>query len=132
MLAHLLTKHFTMGAPIRCRYSTCLLTFKDEPALIQHMLDEPEHDYCEKCDVACEDWDAYLSHLVQSDKHVACPQCGREMSNVRSIEYHIKRVSHPMLDPSYLGFLLTDCRIIRLRRSSPAKDVTASSAARAT
>ena len=67
-------------------------TFKTEIDFKSHMTDEPEHDYCEKCDVVCEDYEDYLSHKVKSDKHIACPQCGLDFNGVRTLESHIKRV----------------------------------------
>lgn len=74
---------------IPCRYTDCHLTFKNKASLLDHLIEEPNHEYCEACDVCLQDWDDLMRHMAQSANHIACPSCGREFQSVKGMERHV-------------------------------------------
>jgi len=54
---------------VKCTYESCFKRFSSEEAMIKHKIKAPEHDYCAKCKVDCQDDLDYLIHQIQSPKH---------------------------------------------------------------
>lgn len=60
----------TKTLPHQCTYPKCIRRFATLKEMKYHKVDDPDHYYCKKCDVDCEDWDA----LIQVSKMTA-PFC---------------------------------------------------------
>jgi len=54
---------------VKCTYEDCPKRFASVDSMIKHKVKDPDHDYCKRCDVDCEDDMAYLIHQIQSPKH---------------------------------------------------------------
>lgn len=43
--------------PFECTYPNCIRRFATLKEMKYHKVDDPDHYYCKKCDVDCEDWE---------------------------------------------------------------------------
>ena len=94
---------------IRCTYSTCMKHFDTEKEMKRHKDHDPEHFYCKKCDVDCEDDIELKLHKVaamapwvegrmkgnkeESPKHIVCEFCGRDFQSFGGRKLHREQVS---------------------------------------
>lgn len=54
---------------IKCSYAMCYKHFDSEAAMVKHKKEDPEHAYCSKCDVDCDDDMGYMIHQMESKRH---------------------------------------------------------------
>ena len=94
---------------IKCTYPACQKRFDSEKEMKYHKRDDPEHDYCKKCNVDCDDWEGYLQHKIDAmtpwlDKrtqptegvqpmHIVCEFCGADFKSWGARKTHRERVS---------------------------------------
>lgn len=79
-----------MPQSIPCSIKGCSEYFTSESSRKQHWADEPDHEYCVKCDVLCEDFETILHHLTTSENHIVCPVCARQFGSEAGKEKHIR------------------------------------------
>jgi len=94
---------------VNCTYSDCDKRFKTEKDMKRHKLHAPEHDYCKKCDVDCEDWADLTQHKAtmmaeyiydrnrdedESPKHITCEFCGEDFKSFGGRKAHRTQM-HP-------------------------------------
>ena len=93
----------------RCTYPECGLHFETIKEMKRHKVNEPNHNYCKKCDVDCADWEGLTQHKVNamqpflegrmrhntdaSPMHIACEFCGQDFKSFGGRELHRKQVS---------------------------------------
>lgn len=51
---------------VQCTYPRCSKWFETENDMKYHKKSDPEHFYCKKCNVDCEDWDDLTQHKVKA------------------------------------------------------------------
>lgn len=87
---------------IKCTYANCQKRFDTIKEMKRHKTNAPEHDYCKKCDVDCEDWDALVQHKVDAmapfldrrqepgatPKHIVCEFCGQNFESFGGRKLH--------------------------------------------
>lgn len=76
-----------------------------------HKIETPEHYYCKKCDVDCDDWDELLQHKVdmmapfiegrkrvrdEKPRHIVCEFCGENFKSFDGRKLHRTQVSPTM------------------------------------
>lgn len=101
---------------VQCTYEDCGKYFETEKLMKRHKKDDPEHFYCKKCDVDCEDWDDLTRHKVvlmepwlggrPKDKtrddcpeHIVCEFCGEDFKSFGGRKKHREIVSElPLYD----------------------------------
>jgi hypothetical protein len=88
----------------------CGKYFETEKDMKRHKKADPEHYYCKKCDVDCEDWDDLTRHKVKlmepwlggrpadADKddhpvHITCEFCGEDFKTFGGRKKHRELVS---------------------------------------
>jgi hypothetical protein len=54
---------------VKCTYENCFKHFSSTDAMIAHKKKDPNHSYCERCDVDCEDDMLYFIHQLGSSAH---------------------------------------------------------------
>lgn len=82
-----------MSGKIKCTYEDCFKHFKTELAMKKHKEKDPDHFYCKRCNVDCEDDTEFLIHQIISPKHLACPTCGAEFDGNAARDLHVEVVS---------------------------------------
>lgn len=82
-----------MSGKIKCTYEDCFKHFKTELAMKKHKEKDPDHFYCKRCNVDCEDDTEFLIHQIISPKHIACPTCGAEFEGDSARDIHVEVVS---------------------------------------
>ncbi|KAI5367913.1 Putative Zinc finger C2H2-type [Septoria linicola] len=95
------------GVP--CTYSSCQHRFPSVKAMQAHKVDDPEHFYCKKCDVDCDDWESLTKHKVdkmapfvegrkrvrdEKPIHIVCEFCGESFKSFDGRKLHRARY-HP-------------------------------------
>ena len=94
---------------VQCTYPDCTKYFETEKEMKRHKLDEPEHNYCKKCDVDCKDWEHLTQHKVEamlpwldgrmkhnhdeSPMHIVCEFCGIDFKSFGGRKKHRETVS---------------------------------------
>lgn len=59
-----------------------------------HKRNDPEHDYCNKCDLDCDSWDDYIEHKANANPkvHITCLHCGQDFKSIPGRNRHIAQV----------------------------------------
>ncbi|KAL4889522.1 hypothetical protein BDV59DRAFT_210311 [Aspergillus ambiguus] len=57
-----------------------------------HKRDDPDHEYCARCDEDFADDEHLLVHKIKSDRHVVCPICGLEFRSEGGRDGHIRQL----------------------------------------
>nr|POE85066.1 hypothetical protein CFP56_68635 [Quercus suber] len=52
--------------PVKCTYPECLHHFATQKEMKRHKTKDPEHDYCKKCNVDCDDWESFVQHKIDA------------------------------------------------------------------
>ena len=87
---------------VECTYGNCSKRFNTVKEMKRHKLDEPEHNYCKKCDVDCECWEDLTLHKVEAmlpwlsgkantDEapiHIVCEFCGEDFKSFGGRKRH--------------------------------------------
>lgn len=92
-----------------CTYAGCQKRFDTIKEMKRHKVNEPEHNFCKKCDVDCDDWEALTQHKVdamtpwlegsmrhhkeESPNHIVCEWCGMDFKSFGGRKIHIAQVS---------------------------------------
>jgi hypothetical protein len=94
---------------IACTYSFCKQLFETIDGMRGHKAYAPDHFYCKKCDVDCEDWEDLTRHKVdqmapfiegrlkirdEKPKHIVCEFCGENFKSFGGRISHRELVSH--------------------------------------
>nr|POF14090.1 hypothetical protein CFP56_03114 [Quercus suber] len=107
--------------PVKCTYPQCHQHFATEKDMKKHKQDNPEHSYCRKCNMDCEDWEALLQHKIDAmspwlegkmmqyardtaaaeddknnlpaPKHIVCEFCGADFKSFGGRKRHRAQVS---------------------------------------
>ena len=92
---------------VKCTYVDCVRSFATFKEMKLHKQTEPEHNYCKKCDVDCDDWEHLTQHKVDSmapfldgkmkgsdDKpaHIVCEFCGEDFKSLGGRKKHREQV----------------------------------------
>ncbi|KAK5049068.1 hypothetical protein LTR84_005491 [Exophiala bonariae] len=77
---------------IKCTYANCFKHFDTKKAMIAHKKRDPDHSYCERCDVDCDDDMLYFIHQLGSQAHNCCPVCGTEFHSVAARDIHVEQM----------------------------------------
>ncbi|SMY21597.1 unnamed protein product [Zymoseptoria tritici ST99CH_1A5] len=94
--------------PIACTVEWCQHRFDTWEDMHYHKKREPDHFYCSKCRLDCEDWDSQLAHKVDNMapylegrkkvdddlKHITCEFCGEDFKSFGGRKRH-RTQSHP-------------------------------------
>lgn len=96
---------------IRCTKPDCEMLFATEKQMRKHKRDDPEHFYCYKCDVDCDDWEDLTRHKVDMmapyierriiatpddmPKHIVCEFCGEDFKSIGGRKLHRETVESP-------------------------------------
>ena len=82
-----------------------------------HKRNDPEHDYCNKCDVDCDSWDDYVEHKANANPkvHIACLHCGQDFKSIPGRNRHIAQVSCLSGGFVFLVALQSDIMLFSLR-----------------
>lgn len=99
---------------IKCTYPDCNKRFDTVKEMKYHKLADPEHFYCKKCDVDCEDDDHLKLHKVvamapwvegrlkgnkdESPKHIVCEFCGMDFKSFGGRKIHREQVFQSQTD----------------------------------
>lgn len=86
-----------MNGKFRCTYDDSYRTFKTKESMIKHKIKDPDHFYCKRCDVDCEDDMSFLIHQIESSKHMACPKCGEEFEGSAARDLPAETMSQAIL-----------------------------------
>lgn len=94
---------------VKCSYESCFKHFSSTEAMIAHKKKDPDHSYCDRCDVDCEDDMHFFIHQLGSPAHSkcclsvfwhyphlsidCCPVCGSEYKSVAARDIHLEQVS---------------------------------------
>lgn len=54
--------------PFECTYGECIKRFATLKEMKYHKINDPDHYYCKKCDLDCEDWDT-LTQVSRGDAY---------------------------------------------------------------
>ncbi|KAL2444116.1 hypothetical protein ABEF95_015042 [Exophiala dermatitidis] len=76
---------------IKCTYADCFRHFSSREAMITHKIKDPDHSYCEKCDVDCEDDMLLFIHQLGSAAHICCPVCALEFKTAAGRDRHLEQ-----------------------------------------
>ncbi|KEF52900.1 uncharacterized protein A1O9_10806 [Exophiala aquamarina CBS 119918] len=76
---------------VKCTYKDCFKHFSSRDAMISHKKKDPDHSYCDRCDVDCEDDMLYFIHQLGSPAHNCCPVCGTEYNSVAARDIHVEQ-----------------------------------------
>lgn len=95
--------------PIECTYDWCQHRFASVKEMKRHKRYDPEHFYCRRCDVDCEDWDDLTRHKVDNmapyvehkkkateddmPAHIVCEFCGEDFRSFGGRKIHREQVS---------------------------------------
>ncbi|GIZ46525.1 hypothetical protein CKM354_000965100 [Cercospora kikuchii] len=94
---------------IACTYADCQHRFNSRQEMKNHKIETPEHYYCKKCDVDCDDWDELLQHKVdmmapfiegrkrvrdEKPRHIVCEFCGENFKSFDGRKLHRTQM-HP-------------------------------------
>ena len=95
---------------IPCTKPGCLQRFATSKEMKAHKKHDPEHFYCRRCDVDCEDWNDFTKHKVDAmmpylekivrardvpPAHVVCELCGMDFETFGGRKLHRAQVSAP-------------------------------------
>ena len=88
----------------KCTYDECTKRFETEKEMKRHKANEPEHAYCKKCNVDCDDWEHLVQHKVDamqpwvqgklkrnkgtSPVHICCEFCGEDFKSFGGRKIH--------------------------------------------
>lgn len=78
---------------VPCTFDDCPRRFSSVEEMKKHKDNEPEHEYCRRCDLDFEDEVRFLIHKIRDGKHIACPVCGIEFRSEGGRDGHIRQVS---------------------------------------
>ncbi|TKA73067.1 hypothetical protein B0A49_02150 [Cryomyces minteri] len=91
---------------VKCSYENCFSSFDTVEGMQDHKLEDPKHDYCDKCDVDCKDWEDFVEHkaewtaralktnsklklkMHQAEQDVACKYCDRIFVRAAGLMHH--------------------------------------------
>ena len=81
-----------------------------------HKRNDPEHDYCNKCDVDCDSWDDFVEHKANANPkvHIACLHCGQDFKSIPGRNRHIAQVSNLFTMYSNFNFSRQRCDLERV------------------
>ncbi|GES60038.1 C2H2 finger domain protein [Aspergillus terreus] len=88
---------------VRCTYRDCNRFFPSGKEMKKHKKDDPEHEYCSRCDEDFDDDEHLLIHKIKSDKHVVCPICGLEFRSEGGRDGHIRQCHRTKQDLQCFG-----------------------------
>lgn len=79
----------------KCTYKDCMASFDSEKAMRRHKRDDPDHDFCEKCNEDFDSYDDLAQHKAfrPDVHHKACRVCGQEFKSTSGLCRHIELVS---------------------------------------
>jgi len=94
--------------PIKCTKPNCHQRFHTVKNMKRHKVDDPNHFYCKKCNVDCEDWVALTQHKVsmmapwldprmkhaadeKGPLHITCEFCGMDFQSFGGRRVHRER-----------------------------------------
>ncbi|KAI9801603.1 MAG: hypothetical protein M1825_003282 [Sarcosagium campestre] len=79
--------------PYRCSFPNCVASFETAAQLKRHKVSDPNHEYCQICDVDFKDEKAFLVHkLEETEKHIACPICGDNFRSEGGRDFHFEQM----------------------------------------
>ena len=89
---------------VKCTYPSCTRAFRSVREMKNHKRNDPEHDYCNKCDVDCDSWDDFVEHKANANPkvHIACLHCGQDFKSIPGRNRHIAQVRIIKYFPSIL------------------------------
>ncbi|KAF2216344.1 hypothetical protein CERZMDRAFT_81472 [Cercospora zeae-maydis SCOH1-5] len=88
---------------IACTYAKCQHRFAGRKQMVEHKIESPEHYYCKKCDVDCDDWEEHLKHKVdmmapfiegrkkvrdEKPRHITCEFCSEDFKSFDGRKAH--------------------------------------------
>ncbi|KAF2165236.1 hypothetical protein M409DRAFT_67484 [Zasmidium cellare ATCC 36951] len=101
---------FQESHQVKCTHSDCEKLFETDKEMRRHKRDNPQHFYCYKCDVDCEDWEDLTRHKVDmmapflerrviatddnKPKHIVCEFCGEDFKSFGGRKLH-RQQAHP-------------------------------------
>lgn len=75
-----------------CTFEDCQHVFKSEKQLKRHKCSEPDHNYCDRCDLDFGSEEALLIHKIKSSDHIVCAMCGSEFRSEGGRDSHTRQV----------------------------------------
>ncbi|OAP65758.1 hypothetical protein AYL99_01730 [Fonsecaea erecta] len=79
---------------IKCTYEECPKRFDTHQAMIRHKERDPNHSYCKRCDIDCQDDMFLFIHQLGSPAHICCPICGCEFKSSAARDNHMEIQHH--------------------------------------
>lgn len=99
---------FQESHKIKCTKPDCEMLFTTEKEMKNHKKYDPEHFYCKRCNVDCEDWETLTKHKVdvmapwlegrikpsedEKPEHIVCEFCGEDFKSFGGRKLHRKQV----------------------------------------
>lgn len=99
---------FQQSHTIKCTKEDCEQLFATEKEMRRHKKYDPDHFYCHRCKVDCEDWEDLTRHKVEEmapyldgrieidetnlPKHIVCEFCGEEFRSFGGRKIHRTQV----------------------------------------
>ncbi|RMY89353.1 hypothetical protein D0862_10231 [Hortaea werneckii] len=114
---------------VKCTYPTCEKTFDCQKDMKRHKLSNPDHDYCNKCDVDCDSYDDLTQHKVSmmaefwadkdrkagdSPAHITCEFCGMDFKSFGGRKKHREQF-HPADQSIYCPAKDDGCHLLFTR-----------------